>query len=675
MSKPLPPSVGADASSPSSRRRADALGDSVLFEFFQRASDAVACIDARGRIVFANDAARRLFDERFAPDCPVERVMATRFRRMHDGVWKKLKAGGDAFDAPVRLASDGNDAAENDASFFAMRDTAGDLTGYSVLLRVAPTAKENEARIARRTAQLYTLNAIAETVTELPGLAVFLERVLNAVLRVTGLTGGCIHLTDDEDESLTLAAHHGLSEGFCTAFARFEAGEGTVGRSATLGEAIFFARADDDPYPPPGDWRADGGALASVPLIACNGVRGVLTLHHTHAHVFTAHERSMLSAIGRQVGVALEHMRLFEEVTTARREWERTFEAMTDGVSIHSTSGKIRRANKSLGALFGVAPASLVGVRCCELYHSSKRPRPNCTILKTVNERRAQHVELTNCVQGRTLRVTTDPILNECGRVVGVVCTTRDITGEKMLENRLIQQERISAIGELSAGIAHEVGTPLNIISANVEYLLKHKEFSTGREELEAIREQTHTITTLIHQLLDFARERTPKFSPVNINLLIDRTVGLLAHALNRGGIQVRQTLAPYIPTVDGDASLLQQVLFNVIKNACQAMESVPSEAKRPRLLAVATDSILSQTEEFAAPHVVISIADTGPGVSATDLPHVMKPFYTSHKDGGTGLGLAICQHIIQRHQGRLTIENGAPTGALVRIHLPLAQQ
>ncbi len=141
--------------------------------------------------------------------------------------------------------------------------------------------------------------------------------------------------------------------------------------------------------------------------------------------------------------------------------------------------------------------------------------------MRTVTERMPQKVELNDRIYGRVLRVITDPILDAENRVVGVVCTTRDVTDEKLIERRLIQQERISAIGEITAGIAHEVGTPLNIISASVEFLIRADKELQNNEEIGAIREQTSNITQLVKQLLDFSREHSPEFAPVNINDLI----------------------------------------------------------------------------------------------------------------------------------------------------------
>jgi signal transduction histidine kinase len=313
-------------------------------------------------------------------------------------------------------------------------------------------------------------------------------------------------------------------------------------------------------------------------------------------------------------------------------------------------------------------------MRCCELYRESSKPLPNCTIMKTVTERRGQRVEIQET--GRVLRLTTDPIITADDKVKGVVCLTRDVTEEKLIERRLIHQERISAVGELAAGIAHEIGTPLNIISANVEYLIRHHSRLTEESslpgtsgELIAIRDQVHNITRLIRQLLNFARDQSPAFVLLDINDLIERTLELLAHRLDQAHIRRQISLDRNAPSVNGDAVQLQQVLFNLIANARQAIEASEQQSG---LLSISTASSPIATDECSRPHVVITIADDGPGIPQDILPHVFNPFFTANKEGGTGLGLSICQQIIQRHFGSLTIDNAKPHGAIAKIYLPL---
>ncbi len=669
-----------------------APGDGLLADLLRDIPDAVLLIAEDGRIVYWNRSAAVLFglargsgateappplvSALFPPSLPRARTIAA--------LRERLRRDGRVENFETSLLRENGRVLDAISSLTAIRDERGAVVGCSAVIKDITLIKESERRIERRNAQLLAVNTVAEAVTELPGGRPLLDRVLAAVLRVTALGAGCVHLLDEEDEVLTLAARRGISRRAADLLTTYELGEGVIGQTAVLGETLIVSDTARDQRIARHRLSEERiGALVAVPLVAREGVRGVLTLFHDAPRTFTVHETGMLTAIGRQVGAALGHARLFDEVTAARREWEQTFDALTDGVSIHAPSGRIRRANKSLADLFSTTASTLAGMRCCELYHGAKKPRPDCTIMRTVTQRAGQRVELRERLYGRVLRVTTDPIFNAQGRVSGVVCTTRDVTEEKLIERRLIQQERISAVGELAAGIAHEVGTPLNIISANAEYLLRHKGAATergnqrGKDELEAIREQAQGITALVRQLLDFAREQSPTFAPVNVNTLIERTLGLLAHQLNHARIKTELHLAPYISTVDGDAAQLQQVLFNLITNARQAMEAGAADVDDKGgggTLRVTTDTALTPTESFPRPHVVVTVADTGRGIPADALPHVFKPFFTANKDGGTGLGLAISHRIVQRHSGLLTVETAHPRGTLVRLRLPLSQ-
>ncbi|MCY7348107.1 MAG: GAF domain-containing protein [Pyrinomonadaceae bacterium] len=262
-------------------------------------------------------------------------------------------------------------------------------------------SKESEQRISRRNAQLFALIDVAEAITQMSEVESLLERILNAVLRVMNLSSGCVHLLDEETESLKLGAQENLSKKVREMLGRFELGEGVIGQTAVLAETLLVSDTTFDRRLSRPVSSEKIGSLAAVPLIGRGGVvRGVITLFHHAPRNFTEHEKSMLTGIGKQVGVALERANLLNEVTEARTEWEETFDAMTDGVSIHAPSGKIRRANNSLAQMFGTTTENLVGMRCCELYHNSKKPRPNCTIMRTVTEQCRRESSLTTCLTG-----------------------------------------------------------------------------------------------------------------------------------------------------------------------------------------------------------------------------------------------------------------------------------
>lgn len=640
--------------------------------------DAVLMIDTDGAIFYVNPAAEKLFglvvSAEKQPKLADSLPESSPYRAAENlkALWRTVEETGHIENFETQMLDKNGKIIETNSVKTALHDGDGNFVGISAVIRDVTKSKESEQRISRRNAQLFALIDVAEAITQMSEVKSLLERILNAVLRVMNLSSGCVHILNEDNESLELIVEENLTRRVSRMLERYELGEGVIGQTAVLAETqlvsdTMFDRRLSRPVS-----AEKIGSLATIPLVGRGGVvRGVLTLFNQLPRQFTEHEKSMLTGIGKQAGVALERANLLNEVTDARAEWEETFDAMTDGVSIHAPSGKIKRANNSLAQMFGTSAENLVGIRCCELYHSSKKPRSNCTIMRTVTERMPQKVELNDRLHGRVLRVITDPIISENERVVGVVCTTRDVTDEKLIERRLIHQERISAIGEISAGIAHEVGTPLNIISANIEFLTRANKDLQNSEEIAAIREQTSNITQLVTQLLDFSRERSPEFAAVNINSLIEKTIALLNHQLQNAGIKTHLNLAPYMPTVDGDASQIQQVLFNLITNARQALETGANGEKR---LHVTTDTAFLPTETFSRPHIVITVSDNGRGIPEDALPNVFNPFFTANKEGGTGLGLAISNRIVQRHLGILTIENDVRNGVKATVRLPLSQ-
>jgi len=653
-------------------------GGDLLINILRDLPDAVLMIDVDGKIFYANPSAEKLFgfvaSAKKMPELFDILPESSPYRVAENlaALWRRVEETGHIKNFETQLLDKNGKVIEVNSVKTAIYDGDGNFVGISTVIRDVTKTKESEQRISRRNAQLFALIDVAEAITQMSEVKSLLERILNAVLRVMNLSSGCIHILDEDSESLELAVEENLTKRVSRMIERFELGEGVIGQAAVLAETLLVNDTTSDRRLARPVVNEKIGSLATVPLVGRGGVvRGVLTLLNHTPRNFTEHEKSMLTGIGKQVGVALERANLLKEVTDARAEWEETFDAMTDGVSIHAPSGKIKRANNSLAQMFGTSAENLVGIRCCELYHNSEKPRPDCTIMRTVTERMPQKVELNDRLHGRVLRVITDLIMNAENRVVGVVCTTRDVTDEKLIERRLIQQERISAIGEISAGIAHEVGTPLNIISANIEFLTRANKNLRNNEEIAAIREQTFNITQLVNQLLDFSRECPPEFTPVNINDLIEKTIGLLNHQLHSSDIKIRLNLAPYLPTVDGDASQIQQVLFNLITNARQAMGTGENGEK---ILRIVTDTAFLPTEIFSRPHIVIAITDNGRGIPEDALPNVFNPFFTANKVGGTGLGLAISHRIVQRHLGLLAIENNRTDGATATVRLPLSQ-
>ena len=233
-----------------------------------------------------------------------------------------------------------------------------------------------------------------------------------------------------------------------------------------------------------------------------------------------------------------------------------------------------------------------------------------------------------------------------------------DITDRAELEQRLVQADKLSSIGLLAAGVAHEVNTPLAVISTYAQMLAKQVADDSQKSLLlDKIARQTFRASEIVNSLLNFSRTSTTSFGEVKVNRVIQETLSLLEHQLQKSGIQVKTSLAQEMPAVHGNAGKLQQVFLNLFLNARDAMPS---------------GGALEVSAWAEGNSVRVEVADTGPGIAAEDCERIFAPFFTT-KTSGTGLGLAVSERLVAQHGGTISIESAPGRGTRVRVRLPVA--
>jgi signal transduction histidine kinase len=229
-----------------------------------------------------------------------------------------------------------------------------------------------------------------------------------------------------------------------------------------------------------------------------------------------------------------------------------------------------------------------------------------------------------------------------------------------VLERRLRETEKLAAIGNLAAGVAHEIAAPLNVISGRAEMVLRKPDDAEVRDRnLRIIVQQTSRITTIVRNLLDFARRREPRYQEVRLGDLMDDVLEFMEGEMARSGIEaVREEEAGVV--FQGDPDLLHQVLVNIIMNAMQAMETTTG----PKRL------VLRGGRSPADGTVWLEVQDTGPGIPPDTMSRLYEPFFTT-KPQGTGLGLGVARGIVLEHLGQLDASNAPGGGAIFRLTLP----
>jgi two-component system NtrC family sensor kinase len=263
----------------------------------------------------------------------------------------------------------------------------------------------------------------------------------------------------------------------------------------------------------------------------------------------------------------------------------------------------------------------------------------------------------------RRIRFNFSPLSDEEGNIEGVVLSGRDVTDLKRLEEQLIQAEKLAAMGQMLAGVAHELNNPLTAILGVTELLRERlgADDSTKRQ-LELTHRQARRAARIVQNLLEFSRPASPQKRPLDLINLLERTLQLQEHSLRRNNIKVDFHPEADLPSVIGDANQLIQVFLNLITNAEQAIREV-RDTGRIQIRAGRIGKQLS-----------ITVQDDGVGIRPEALPRIFDPFYTTKRPGGgTGLGLSICMSIIREHGGNIEAQVLPAGGSAFTIYLPAA--
>jgi len=265
----------------------------------------------------------------------------------------------------------------------------------------------------------------------------------------------------------------------------------------------------------------------------------------------------------------------------------------------------------------------------------------------------------------RRLRCHFSPLFDEKGKIEGAVISARDVTEVKRLEEQLIQAEKLAAMGQMLAGVAHELNNPLTAI-LGVSELLRDRQGvdENTKRQLEMTHRQARRAARIVQNLLEFSRPASPQKKTLDLNSIVDRTLQLHEHSLKRNNIEVEFQPLPGLPPIVGDANQLIQVILNLVSNAEQAIREVRSAGR--------IEVRLGKLGE----RVFVNVKDDGVGIRPEALSKLFDPFFTTKRPGGgTGLGLSICMSIVREHGGDIEAESVPGGGAVFSVTLPIASK
>lgn len=352
-----------------------------------------------------------------------------------------------------------------------------------------------------------------------------------------------------------------------------------------------------------------------------------------------------------------------EELTKSQKLYSTLVEHSNDGIVIID-KGILKFANQKMTDITSYTIEELVGKRFTELISSEYKEFVADDFQRRVTGNHLPDKYETTMLAKNGEKLYVEISLNtiELDKKPVVIAIIRDITMRKLVQEQLITTDRLSSIGELAAGVAHELSNPLTSVMGYTQLILERDVPEALRKDLEIVNSEARRAADVTKNLLMFARRYAPEKQLINVNELLERVLEIRNYEQKINNIKVVKELETNINHVAGDPSQLQQVFINIIINAEYAM----IKAHRGGTLKVRTRN--SQN------NVVISFNDDGTGISSKDLPKIFDPFFTT-KDvvRGSGLGLSICHGIITRHNGKIYVESEHEKGANFIIELPVA--
>ncbi len=412
---------------------------------------------------------------------------------------------------------------------------------------------------------------------------------------------------------------------------------------------------------------ADG---LDAPLSIRGEVIGVLAAELDRGAELPARLEEALLITATQVGAAIESSRLRREALHLRDYLEKLLEHANIPVLVVGRDRTIRVVSRAFVRITGLDREQLGAKDVLQLTGQSERTRVLSAFVNALRGREVPPFELRLPKAGggnARLQFTLVPILDSEGRVAGVIAIGQDRTEVHELEGQVIHAEKLATLGQLAAGIVHEINNPLTSISVYGEYLLS-KLTRSGAEEsdvkrLERILRSSDRIMSFTRNLLTYARPSKEEAQPLAINDVLEEAIGFCEHIVREARVTIVRDYGDHLPRVSAVPGQLHQVFVNLITNACNAAHD---EGGRVSI----------STRLHGHDQIHVRVEDDGVGIGEHEMTRVFEPFFSTRRRGkGTGLGLSIVKSIVEQHHGTIEIDSRLGRGTSVLLTLPCAKE
>ena len=375
-----------------------------------------------------------------------------------------------------------------------------------------------------------------------------------------------------------------------------------------------------------------------------------------------------------QVGMVLFGLDITDQLATSmelsreRAKWQNIFSAMQDPLLIVTRQGIILEANPATLSAARKERHEIIGRSVCDILHGGRQPGVICPLEAQLSAGTSRILETELQGLHGSYLLTISPLDYFEGNVGAALLLARDLTEEEQMKAEALRAAQLASIGELAAGVAHEINNPINGIINYAQILKDILPQDLGLEYLDNIVKEGKRIATITSNLLDFSRKREESPEPVNVNKLLQHCLELVSHQFSKDGIDIQMDLDENLPDIFCNPQQIQQVLFNVLSNARYALNERYPEFNPEKLLRIKIRTI----ERCAKQYVRLAITDQGTGIKHDILDRLMDPFFSTKPSGqGTGLGLSISHGLIKDNGGYFKINSEWGSHTTITIDLP----
>lgn len=489
--------------------------------------------------------------------------------------------------------------------------------------------------------------------------------ILERIVATIGISKASVLLLDDTRTHLVAVAHKGLPEDEVEN-AHFNLSESVCKDAILKAKPLFIQNIDHYPgLKERSRGRYRSNSFISVPILKSSRresqeVLGVINVaDKSSGEPFYSGDMKLIVALTSLAAMSIQNATYFEEVSRTKEEWESTFDAITDSVAILDDCYKLVKVNKAYRNSGSWDDSDLIGKTCYEVFYQQKKPCADCPAADTLAGGKPAYAERK--VGNRILRQWTYPMFDDDGKSSSVVMYTRDVTNLKKLKERLIQSERMASIGQIAAGVAHEIRNPLGSIVTAVEVL--SSEGGTDEENAftltEVLKVEAQRLNEIISEFLLYAAPQQPVLKENHLNRVLKEVIRMAVNEAKKNDISIVMDLDDRIPSTHFDAGKIKQVIWNLVINGVQAMPS---------------GGTLTITSHRRQNGIEFRVRDQGKGIGPEDMSRIFDPFFTT-KSSGTGLGLSIVNRIVEDHHGRIEIESEEGRGAEFIVQLSPARE